>query len=219
MSNLSDIGFPTPDETAINEMIIHVLEVAKPVQIPRGFYLIYSDPSGAEMYLQGNLDQELVGFNPHFAGTNAVDLSLLSPIERDSSDFDGGFVARFGETEFVFDAPDFRMIDGGEFPRTAGVKLIAFASNDFAVVEAATPEFSAVPPPDPEIPPRPVAVIGAEIVSVECRTNGLSGQDFYAFEVISPIGKLSVVSDPKWITGDPKPGEWVMGTFWLSGRV
>lgn len=219
MSNLSDIGFPTPDETAINEMIIHVLEVAKPVQIPLGFYLIYSDPSGAEMYLQGNLDQELVGFNPHFAGTNAIEMTVLAAIERDSSDFDGGFVARIAETEFVFDSPEFRMTDPENTPREAAVRLTAFASNDFAVVETAEPKFAAVPPPDPEIPPRPVAVIKAEIVSVEKRTNGLSGQDFYSFEVISPIGNLAVVSDPKWITDEPKPGQFVTGTFWLSGKV
>lgn len=219
MSNLSDIGFPTPDETAINEMIIHVLEVAKPAQVPRGFYLIYSDPSGAEMYLQGNLDQELVGFNPHFAGPDAIDLTLISAIERDSSDFDGGFVARFGDTEFVFDSPEFRMAEPENTPRETAVRLTAFASNDLGVVETAEPEFTAVPSPEPEIPSRPIAVIKAEIVRVDRRTNVLSGQDFYSFEVISPIGNLAVVSDPKWITNEPKPGDWVTGTFWLSGKA
>ena len=70
MSNLSDIGFPTPDEQAVNEMIMHVMEFAKPIQCKQGFYLKFSDASGAEIFLQGNFDQELVGFNPHFAGTS-----------------------------------------------------------------------------------------------------------------------------------------------------
>src|SRR5690349_19188921 len=93
MSNLSDIGFPTPDEQAINEMIMHVIEVAKPTQVERGFYLVYTDSSGAEIYLQGNFDQELVGFNPHFAGKSRRTVALTQSIERDSSVLDGGFHA------------------------------------------------------------------------------------------------------------------------------
>ena len=76
MSNLSDIGFPTPDEQAINEMIMHVLEVTKPIECSHGFYLKFSDESGAEIYLQGNFQQELVGFNPHFAGKSKRKVGL-----------------------------------------------------------------------------------------------------------------------------------------------
>lgn len=142
MSNLSDIGFPTPDEQAINEMIMHVLEVAKPVKTPRGFYLVYTDSSGAEIYLQGNFDQELVGFNPHFAGKSRRTVSLTQMIERDSSELDGGFHAwanpsegldAEGDYPFVFDVPDFRAVGIAEFPALAQIQLTAFASNDFQV--------------------------------------------------------------------------------------
>jgi hypothetical protein len=143
MSNLSDIGFPTPDEQAVNEMIMHVLEVAKPIQNPRGFYLVYTDSSGAEIYLQGNFNQELVGFNPHFAGKSRRVVSLTKAIERDSSELDGGFhawanpsdenVEISGEYPFVFDVPDFRAIEIAEFPQITQIQLTAFASNDFKV--------------------------------------------------------------------------------------
>jgi hypothetical protein len=218
MSNLSDIGFPTPDETAVNEMIIHVLEVATPVQNPRGFYLTYSDPSGAEVYLQGNFEQELVGFNPHFAGSGKMRVDLLSMIERDSSDFDGGFHARFGETEFVFDAPDFRMVAEGGFPREVELQLTAFASNDFKIIPSFEQLFESVPPPEPEIPARPVAKIAAEIVGFEKRKNELSGEEFYWIQTRSGDAEIDVVSDLKWITGEIKTGDFVTGTFWLSGR-
>jgi hypothetical protein len=143
MSNLSDIGFPTPDEQAVNEMIMHVLEVARPNQNPRGFYLVYTDSSGAEIYLQGNFNQELVGFNPHFAGTSRRTVGLTRMIERDSSELDGGFhawanlsdenVEVSGDYPFVFDVPDFRTIENLELPRIAEIQLTAFASNDFKV--------------------------------------------------------------------------------------
>ena len=143
MSNLSDIGFPTPDEQSINEMIMHVLEVAKPVQTEHGFYLVYTDSSGAEIYLQGNFDQELVGFNPHFAGASRRRVGLTRIIERDSSELDGGFHAwanpseengeMSGEYPFVFDVPDFRTVEIEGFPHIAEIQLTAFASNDFKI--------------------------------------------------------------------------------------
>jgi hypothetical protein len=145
MSNLSDIGFPTPDEQAVNEMIMHVLEVAKPVKTSRGFYLVYTDSSGAEIYLQGNFNQELVGFNPHFAGTSRRRVGLTGLIERDSSELDGGFHAwanppdaasEAGDYPFVFDVPDFRAAELSEFPKVAEIQLTAFASNDFKIFES-----------------------------------------------------------------------------------
>jgi hypothetical protein len=146
MSNLSDIGFPTPDEQAVNEMIMHVLEVAKPIQNQRGFYLVYTDSSGAEIYLQGNFNQELVGFNPHFAGKSRRMVGLTRAIERDSSELDGGFhawanpsdenVEASGEYPFVFEVPDFRAVEIENFPRIAEIQLTVFASNDFKVFES-----------------------------------------------------------------------------------
>lgn len=147
MSNLSDIGFPTPDEQAVNEMIMHVLEVARPVKCPpRGLYLRYSDPSGAEIYLQGNTSGELIGFNPHYAGKSRRQVGLERVIERDSSELDGGFYAwadpdpeqviESGEYPFVFDVPDFRLNDRLRLPALREIQLTAFASNDFQIFES-----------------------------------------------------------------------------------
>jgi hypothetical protein len=146
MSNLSDIGFPTPDEQAINEMIMHVLEVAKPEKVEHGFYLVYTDSSGAQIYLQGNFEQELIGFNPHFTGKSRFKVGLTNAIERDSSVLDGGYhawanpgdenVETSGEYPFVFDVPDFRAVEIAEFPRLAEIQLTAFASNDFQVFDS-----------------------------------------------------------------------------------
>ncbi len=142
MSNLSDIGFPTPGDTAVNEMIMHVLEHTKPFKTSHGFYLIYTDTSGAEIYLQGNFKEELIGFNPHYAGTSRRTVSLTKAIERDSSELDGGFhawanpsegLSESGDYPFVFDVPDFRTVENMEFPRTVEIQLTAFASNDFKI--------------------------------------------------------------------------------------
>ena len=145
MSNLSDIGFPVRSEQDVNSLIETMTEQELiPTKCSHGFYLKFADASGAEIYLQGNLEQELIGFNPHFAGKSRRKVGLTQMIERDSSELDGGFHAwanpisedaeiNSGEYPFVFDVPDFRTIENLELPEIREIQLTAFASNDFKV--------------------------------------------------------------------------------------
>lgn len=249
MSNLSDIGFPTPDEQAVNEMIMHVLELAQPTKVAGGFYLLYSDPSGAEIYLQGNSSQELIGFNPHFAGKSRRAVGLTKAIERDSSELDGGFhawanpageaIEISGEYPFVFDVPDFRLNQISEFPHACQIQLTAFASNDFKIFndeqsydddQKDEPKFAAksfVPSglflPDDEAtaiePPRPVGILTGEIKEYELKTNELSDEKFYWFLVETLGGETDVVADAKLIKSEPKIGGIISGQFWLTGKI
>lgn len=142
MSNLSDIGFAVRGEQDVNEMIMQVLPLAAEIRCARGFYLQFSDASGAEIWLQGNLDQELIGFNPHFAGKSRQKVALTGALERDSSDLDGGFHAwsnppheddAAGDYPFIFDVPDFRTISLSRLPQTVEIQMTAFASSDFRI--------------------------------------------------------------------------------------
>lgn len=123
-------------------MISHCLESTETIRCPRGFYLKFSDASGAEIWLQGNAEQELIGFNPHFAGKSRRRVSLTKAIERESSTLDGGFYAwanppdteiDSGDYPFVFDVPDFRLNEVSGLPQICEIQLTAFASNDFKV--------------------------------------------------------------------------------------
>ncbi len=249
MSNLSDIGFPTPDEQAVNEMIMHVLELAKPIKCEQGFYLKFSDASGAEIYLQGNFDQELVGFNPHFAGKSRRKVGLTRKIERDSSELDGGFHGWAnpfetdseisGEYPFVFDVPDFRIVEIENLPFVREIQLTAFASNDFKVF-ASEEDYYASQEDDAKLasksfipsglflpdannseidPPRPVGIFAGEIKEYEVKTNELSGHQFYWFLVETLGGETDVVVDPKFVTEQPHIGGIISGQFWLSGKI
>ncbi|MBA2620459.1 MAG: hypothetical protein H0U87_04595 [Acidobacteria bacterium] len=143
MSNLSDIGFPVQSEQDVNVLITETINYVESIKCAHGFYLRFADASGAEIYLQGNLNQELVGFNPHFDGRSKRLVGLTKAIERDSSPLDGGFYAwanpkdkdveTSGEYPFVFDVPDFRTIEQIDFPKTCEIQLTAFASNDFKI--------------------------------------------------------------------------------------
>ncbi len=249
MSNLSDIGFPVRHEGDVNDVIMSVLNHVGEVRCPRGFYLKFSDKSGAEIYLQGNFDQELIGFNPHYAGKSKRKVALTEAIEREASELDGGFRAwanpsdeanpESGEYTFVFDLPDFRTVPNLQLPQTVEIQLTAFASNDFKVfaneeefynsqedeLKIASKSFipSGLFTPDADakeiVPPRPIGIFAGEIKEVELKTNSLTNAEFYWFLVETLGGEIDIVSDPKWIEQAPKVGGIVSGQFWLSGRI
>lgn len=249
MSNLSDIGFPVRHEQDVNEVIMSVLNHVSEIRCPRGFYLKFSDSSGAEIYLQGNREQELIGFNPHFAGKSRRKVGLTRAIEREASELDGGFhawanpssedVENSGEYPFVFDLPDFRTVPEFNFPKIVEIQMTAFASNDFTVFDSeedfynsqekepqiASKSFipSGLFQPNKEmtetIPPRPIGIFAGEIKDFELKTNTLTGAQFYWFLVETLGGETDVVSDPKWLTKEPKISGIVNGQFWISAQI
>jgi hypothetical protein len=153
MSNLSDIGFPVKSEQDVNQVIMDILPHLEQISCPPyGFYFRFADVSGAEIYIQTNPAQEIVGFNPAFAGRTRFKGGLIARIERDTSELDGAFHAwadpqnddfeKSGAFPFVFDVPDFRTHEKTELPKLCDVQLTAFASNDFQLF-ADTEEFDA----------------------------------------------------------------------------
>ncbi len=248
MSNLSDIGFPVQGEQDVNVLITETIKYVESIRCPQGFYLRFSDASGAEIYLQGNIEQELIGFNPHFDGKSRRKVRLTKAIERDSSQLDGGFqawanptdeTAKSGEYEFVFDVPDFRMNGEIVFPNNCEIQLTAFASNDFKVFKGevdfyygqdAETQMSAKSffssglflTKDSLIPvesARPIGVFAGEIKEFELKTNELSGEKFYWFLVETSGGVVDVVADVNLVPNEPNIGGVVSGQFWLSGKL
>lgn len=236
------------NEQDVNQVIENLLSLVKRVDCPGGAYYIYRDKSGAEMYLQGNLQDELIGFNPHFAGKSRRTVCLVRQIERDSSELDGGFHAwanpsddsgATGDYPFVFDVPDFRMNANSHFPRVCEIQLTAFASNDFKVyadeheyydsqedetkfaAESFIPSGLFLPDETGTViePPRPIGIFAGETKEVVLKTNEHSGEKFYCFLVETLGGEVDVVADPKLISSEPKIGSIVSGQFWLSGRL
>ncbi len=249
MSNLSDIGFPVQNEQDVNVLITETIKLVESMSCPQGFYLRFADASGAEIYLQGNVEQELVGFNPHFAGKSKRRVNLIRTIERESSELDGGFYALAnpgdadeisGEYPFVFDVPDFRMIENLRLPQNCEIQLTAFASNDFKIyanekefndsqeneskyasksfVPSGLFAFDAADEAIDLSAVRPIGVLAGEIKEFELKINELSNEKFYWFLVETRGGEIDVVADVKLILNEPKIGAIVSGQFWLSGK-
>jgi hypothetical protein len=245
MSNLSNIGFPVQNDQDVNVLITETIKYVESIRCPNGFYLRFSDASGAEIYLQGNIEQELIGFNPHFAGKSKRKVGLTKAIERESSELDGGFqawansTAEPGEYEFVFDVPDFRLNDEIALPQVREIQLTAFASNDFKVFKGevdfyygqdAETQMSAKSffssglflTRNSLIPvesARPISIFAGEIKEFALKTNELSGENFYWFLVETLGGEVDVVADVKLVPNEPIIGGIVSGQFWLSGKL
>lgn len=229
-------------------MIQSVLPFVKIVPCTQGIYYVFTDDSGAEMYLQANQSQELIGFNPHFNGKSKRLVGLTKSVERDSSELDGGYYGWANPTDksnpetsgiypFVFDVPDFRAAGQIDFPQTLEVQLTAFASNDFKIYETendyyqsqeSEPKFAAqsfVPgglfasDGEENAQLRPIGMFAGEIKDFELKTNSISKTNFYWFLVETLGGEVDVVADPKLFTTEPKIGGVISGQFWLSGRL
>ena len=242
MSNLSDIGFPVKSEQDVNQVIMDVMPHLSQIPCPpRGFYYKFSDESGAELFLQGNTGQDILGFNPAFNGKSRRLVGLTTAIERDTSELDGAFKAvanpsdqdipeDSGDFEFVFDLPDFRMHEDFDVQTTLEVQLTAFASNDFQVFSSSDNQtidpnsfvasgLNQVTPDGDAIPPQAHAKIVGEIKDFELRTNTLTRSEFYWFLIETQGGEIDIVADPNLITTEPEKGGIVSGSFWLSGKL
>jgi hypothetical protein len=91
-SNLSSIGFQVKTEEQFRDLAETVAQSAFQIKTKKGAYLHWCCDSGVELWLQVNYRNELVGMNPHFAGTGVTRVGLTSRFQRpDDTELDGAF--------------------------------------------------------------------------------------------------------------------------------
>lgn len=249
MSNLSNIGFPVNTEHDVNKVIMDILQHLKQMPCPpHGFYFQFEDDSGAEIYLQTNGAQEIIGFNPAFSGETRRRASISDAIERDTSPLDGAYKCWAnpdgkggGEYPFVFDSPVFRLNGDFEESSEIDINLTAFASNDFRHfgspsefredsgkgVDVSLKSFipnglftiSEEGKPVEQSPPQAHVILTGVITEWQKRTNAFTGREFYYFVVETLGGFVDVVADPELIKTEPAIGGIIKGSFWLSGKI
>ncbi len=242
-SHLSSIGIPIASREAFARLARRVVNDEETMQyeVDEGLYLRWSCPSGAELWLQVNDRNQVVGMSPHFAGKNRVPVKLTRQITRPGeSPFDGAFRAELTLEDdqeaalhpLVFDAPDFLRYADLRLPYEAVAQVAAFAHTlqVFAAKEALTA--APVTPPSAFVPVGAVTLEGApikpspalasftgEVRAAQERTNKLTGAAFVWLDVVLPSAVFDVVADPDLLETLPPAGACVSGTFWLSGRL
>src|SRR5262249_7410281 len=128
---------PVASAEDLNALANRIGPIAEPLAAPGGVYFRWSDPSGAEVWLQVNANNELTGMIPHYAGRSAVQVGLTARLPAGGpSELDGSFhgwaapsgdAPDTGSYPFVFDAPDYRLHEELSLPARKEVQIAAFA--------------------------------------------------------------------------------------------
>lgn len=143
MSNLSNIGFGIQNRDDLNEIIHRAIglgHITKAVP-DEGICVVYTDKSGAELWLTLNEDSELIGFNPHFKGQSKQTVCLTAIIYPPQSPTNEVLYHAWadpaeankpetGSYPFAFNAADFNsnaVINQLNLPQNVQVQLAAFA--------------------------------------------------------------------------------------------
>lgn len=244
-SHLSSIGFPVNDQADLNALVGRIGPLATSIEADHGVYWRWSSECGAEMWLQTNNDDELVGMTPFFAGGGRIRVRLTARVARpDDTPLEGAFHGwadpdegdmDSGAYPFVFDAIESDRYASVALPQIVDVQIAAFAheisvhSSLEAYNESQTGELkfasrSFIPSglfkPDGESagPPTSTAIFTGHVVAAEVKKNSLSGEPYYWALVDTLGGSFDVVIDPELCESPPVIGGVLSGSFWLCGR-
>lgn len=248
MSNFSNIGFRVTTQEELQHLLEKVYRTSTPIKIDEGAYYVFTDSSGAELYIQFNTKQEFLGVNPHFKGKSKRTVSLTNSVLRPESELDGAFHCWSSQPEdnnpdssafpFVFDVPDFKSIGQIDFPKKFEIQLTAFAQelsiydsekhydeNQTAEPKWATHSFAQSGlfsfeegGSDPN-PPQATGIFTGIIKQLAKKKNELTNEEFYWFLVDTLGGEIDVVADPRYFEKEPFVNGVLQGLFWLSGRL
>ncbi|SFH98283.1 hypothetical protein [Bradyrhizobium sp. cf659] len=244
-SNFSTIGLPVASSQDLTELANRIGPLAERMDAPGGAYFRWSDPSGAEIWLQVNENDDLVGMNPHYAGRSAVRVGLTSRrASAGPSRLDGSFhgwaapvdEADSGSYPFVFDAPDYRLHERLSLPSHKDVQIAAFAREIAAFETVAAfdasqtgdlkyasqsfiPSGLFTPDGDSRVPPQARAIFTGHVLAADEKINTQTGHVFYWALVETYGGAYDVVIDSSLLPRAPIVGGIVSGSFWLSGRI
>jgi hypothetical protein len=245
-SHFSTIGLPIQSQEEMFDLAVRMIENSYTIEVSEGSYLRWTSGSGAEIWLQVNNENSLVGMTPHFAGQSSLRVGIVERVIRpNSSPLDGAFHGwaapsgddpQEGHYPFVFDAPDFRRHSALQVPTIVQAQVAAFA-HEINVYESEDaynasqtgevkfgsksfiPSGLFTPHDGTTQPPEAYAIFTGHIVQAETKRNELTGARFYWALVDTYGGAYDVVIDPELVESEPQVGGILYGSFWLSGRI
>lgn len=240
-TNFSSVGFDISSEKALQAAIRELLPASKAVPTyVGGAYLHYQSPEGCELWAQFSPDRELIGCNPHFAGSARFRIHVTAVQDHGATPLDGQLIAELVDDQagvpVVINVPDYRQYAARLQPPVNAVVQIAaiaqelsvFASEEelarsplhgLAASGAMIPSGTFLPGGARRHPPLPLAVLAGRVLRAERRVNTAGKLPFCIIEVRTLGGVLDVVADPEYVPSEPLPGHIVVGSFFLSGRL
>lgn len=242
-NHLASIGFSVESVEEFRALADRVATRADALEVVDGYYLHYHAECGAELWLQVDREERLIGMAPHFSGDSSQRVAITDRVHRpDDSDLEGAFRAwanpadddaERGDYPFVFDSPDYAVYRLLTTPIRVDVQIAAFAHELSAYANAKA--FEAAQTDQPKLAPDffvPIGLLAEEtdgpiaqamfagtVLETAVRKNALSGASFIWAKVRTLGGEVDVVAEPSRVTGQVVPGGIVRGAFWLSGRI
>jgi hypothetical protein len=237
-SHFSSIGFAIESERDLEEIAPQMLDAGEIISIKNGQYIRWTGGAGEEMWWQLQEDAVL-GVNPHFAGKSSIRLTLQERLRREEdTDLDGAFQAWIPDTyPLVFDCPNARAYGDLELPGSVEAQITAFAHE---ITRHDSPEaYDGWQPSDgPKLAsqsfiptglfgqdggkaevPGAYASFAGHVVEAASYKNALTGLP-YTWALVETLGaRFDVVADPVLLDALPVPGNVLVGSFWLSGRL
>lgn len=245
-SHFSTIGIPITHDEEFWEIAQNVASQSEKREVKQGAYYYWHDASGAELWLQVNHENELIGMNPHFGGQSQVRVGLTHRVNRPNESGLDGALHGWADPEpddpegglypFVFDLPNLAEHGRLNYPSLALVQIAAFthelrlydsvSAYDEEVTEGAKfasqsfiPAGLFSPEAERMEPPQSYAILTGHILKFDELENGLSRMKYLWCLVETLGGTFDVVIDPQLISERPQVGGVLSGTFWLSGTL
>lgn len=240
MSNYSSIGFPIECEDSFMDVFNDLVSHCETIETPVGDYHKWSDVSGAQMWLLTDRTGEVLGMNPHYHGYSKVPVRIVEEISGEFETPMDTLVQAWanpsesseeGDYPFVFSLPTLHKFSGMKLPCDLTIQITAFAhevkifesEDDFLSEnpEWAVPAFMPLGllNEDESDPIEPLANFVGTIREVQLQENSRTNETFWALLVETVGGTFDVVIDPMILEDEPKEGQIISGTFWLSGMI
>lgn len=244
MSNLSNIGFCIESESEFFELAEKVYKIGQKIRVKNGSYVFYSDSSGAELWVQLDKNNSLIGMNPHFNGVSKRNVSITEEVKPLETILDGAFQCwadptnqsepESGYYPFVFDLPNSKAIKNIKFPFYTTIQLSAFTQeieifkneDNFYSSQQDEPKFASqsfLPlglfNNSEENQSGAYGMFAGFIKECELKQNTLTKNHFYHLLVDTLGGEVDVVLDNKLAITEPEKDDIIKGQFWLSGKL
>jgi hypothetical protein len=245
-SHLSCIGVPVYEQADFVVLANRVGPLATPIEMDEGVYWRWSSECGAELWLQTNTDNELIGMTPFFFGNACVRLRLTAHVARPGdTPLEGAFHGWADPSEddldsgafpFVFDVVDYCNYNGVTLPSIVNAQIAAFAHeisvyptlDEYNASQTGELKFASqsfipsglfLSEDNASEPPGSTAFFTGHVVATELKTNRLTGAKYYWALVETLGGSFDVVIDPELCETAPVVGGVLSGSFWLCGRL
>ncbi|HEX2899164.1 MAG TPA: hypothetical protein VHS96_05515 [Bacteroidia bacterium] len=241
MRNLANIGFEAHSLEEFQALAEMVYRKGKPHRAGRNQYYCYEDPSGGELWVQIDDNDEIAGMNCHFHTENAIPVELLhaqgyeerpldGTLEARALHVDAGLSAQTAPAVFAFDLPDAHLLPKVVLPAEGQVQLVGFA-REVHVYENVE-DYRKAHPGKPLEGLRSIDqdLSGDRRLSALMRLDGIvlqaalkhnayTRQSFYWLEIKTVFGKMDVVAASRSLPFVPQQGQVFDADVRLSGRA